>query len=315
MRQRIKDKQQVILFLNRRGYSFFVQCKACSFIFECTNCSVSLTLHEQQQLICHYCGFLRNLPPACPSCKVDEKSFLKKGIGTQQLVNVVQKLLPEARIARADMDTSAKKKQWKETMQQFQAGEIDILVGTQTITKGYHFPKVTLVGIIWADLNLHFPRYNATETTLQQLIQVAGRAGRQTEHSLVIVQTMTQHHVFDFLKETSYLRFYQQELAIRQEVGYPPCKRLVEIECKHANEQTVHTESLQLAQTLLNTIEQHELPVQLLGPAKPPIAKIKNAHTRILFLKSDTMHVLYRLFQSADSTLYKSSIFFTPNPL
>lgn len=312
--KRLTCGQQTILFLNRRGHSFFVQCKQCSFIMMCNNCSVSLTLHDNNQLMCHYCGFTRTLPSACTQCKAPEKELLKKGIGTQQLMTIVQKMFPNARIARADMDTSSKKRQWQETVTKFHNRELDILIGTQTITKGYDFAGVTLVGIIWADLNLHFPRYNATETTLQQLIQVAGRAGRKTNDSLVIVQTIADHQAFNYLKETDYTKFYEQEITTRAEVGYPPCMRLVEIELKHSNENTVQTEAQQLAQSLRAYIEQKYNDVILLGPATPPIAKIKNAYTRIIFLKHADIGVLCNLFKKIDQNSYKSKMYFTPNP-
>ena len=144
---RLLKKEQTIIFLNRRGYSFFVQCKECSFIFECSSCSVSLTLHNNNELACHYCTRSQQLPTACPTCKKNE--LLKKGIGTQQVVTILEQLFPNAKIGRADMDVSSKKKLWEQTMQEFENGTIDILVGTQTITKGFHFPNVTLVGILW----------------------------------------------------------------------------------------------------------------------------------------------------------------------
>ncbi len=180
--ERLARQEQVILFLNRRGYSFFVQCGSCSFIFSCTSCSVSLTHHATsdggEELRCHYCGFACKLPESCPGCKSSGSKFLKKGIGTQQMVSVIKRLFPEARVGRADADATKDKKRWQQTCDQMLDGSLDILIGTQTITKGYHFPKVTLVGIIWAELNLAIPFYNASEVTLQQLIQVAGRAGR-----------------------------------------------------------------------------------------------------------------------------------------
>lgn len=315
IKKRLTQNEQVILFLNRRGHSFFVQCKQCSFIFECKNCSVSLTLHDDEKLICHYCGFSQQLPNNCSACKADHKELIKKGIGTQQLMAIIERLFPYARVARADFDTSSKKKQWQETVTKFHNRELDILVGTQTITKGYHFPHVTLVGIIWADLNLHFPRYNATENTLQQLIQVAGRAGRQTDHSLVIVQSIAQHHAFSYLQETDYLRFYQDEIAIRSMVEYPPCTRLVEIELKHTNELVVQHEAELIAQEILQLIDAKYNDVKLLGPAKPPISKIKNAHTRVIFLKHESMQIIQQLYQLIDKSKYKSLVFFTPNPL
>ena len=311
--KRLACGQQIILFLNRRGHSFFVQCKQCSFIMMCNNCSVSLTLHDNNQLMCHYCSFARLLPSACVQCKAPEKELLKKGIGTQQLMTIVQKMFPRARVARADMDTSSKKKEWQETVSKFHNRELDILIGTQTITKGYDFAGVTLVGIIWADLNLHFPRYNATENTLQQLIQVAGRAGRKSDNSLVIVQTIAEHQAFNYLKETDYIHFYEQEIATRSEVGYPPCLRLVEIELKHHHEPTVDREAQRFVQELQTHMQQKNN-VILLGPTTPPIAKIKNAYTRIIFLKHADMRILCDLYTKIDHSLYKSKIYFTPNP-
>ncbi len=312
---RLSKNEQVIIFLNRRGYSFFVQCKSCSFIFSCSSCSVSLTLHGEKNLICHYCGFKTYVPTNCPSCQGAEDKFLKKGIGTQQVVTILQKLFPQARIDRADLDVTVNKKNWQKTLQEFEAGAIDILVGTQTITKGYHFPRVTLVGILWADLNLHFPLYNAAETTLQQLIQVAGRAGRQSDHSLVIVQTMLDHSIFKFLNEIDYLKFYAYELEKRTEVNYPPCIRLCELELKHEDEATVDKEAEQLAKWLTYQTEQTKKTVQILGPATPTVGKIKNIHIRSIFLKAAYMNNILDIYKSIDKEAYKSAIFFTPNPL
>jgi primosomal protein N' (replication factor Y) len=246
----------------------------------------------------------------CPSCSSSE--LLKKGIGTQQVVTILQKLFPHARIARADMDTTLDKKKWQETIRGMQEGTIDILVGTQTITKGYHFPKVTLVGVLWADLNLNFPMFNAAETTLQQLIQVAGRAGRQSNESLVIMQTMTEHPVFAFLNEINYPKFYEREIEHRSLLGYPPCKRLVEIALKHDNEQCVDQESQLFVDRLLQNANSS---VQILGPAKPPIYKIQNSHTQKIYLKSESMGELIQLFEKMKKDDLQCSLFFTPNPL
>jgi primosomal protein N' (replication factor Y) len=309
--QRLHDREQTIIFINRRGYSFFVQCKQCSFIFQCNNCSVSLTLHGDGHLACHYCGLTKMLPATCPTCSSSE--LLKKGIGTQQAVTILQKFFPHARIERADMDSTLDKKKWQETMQGMQEGTIDILVGTQTITKGYHFPKVTLVGVLWADLNLNFPMFNAAETTLQQLIQVAGRAGRQSQESHVIVQTMTDHPVFTFLNEVNYPKFYEREIEHRSLLGYPPCKRLVEIALKHDDEQCVEQEAHLVVERLLQMVGKNA--VQILGPAKPPVYKIQNSHTQKIYLKSESMGELIQLFEKVKKDDLHCSIFFTPNPL
>jgi len=311
---RLAKKEQVIIFLNRRGFSFFVQCKICSFIFECTSCSVSLTLHNEGRLTCHYCGYTKQLPTTCPSCSADEKKFLKKGVGTQRIVTILQKLFPFARIARADMDTTSKKKHWQQTVKDFERGNIDILVGTQSITKGYHFPNVTLVGILWADLQLHVPHYRASETALQQLIQVAGRAGRQHAGSLVIVQAMADHHLFSFIDETKYMQFYEYEIQKRALLQYPPAARLVAIELKHRTAEMVEQESDRVAQQLHQLIADQSASIILLGPAKPPVHKIQQIETRIIYLKGSSLTTLYTLCDQIEWHRLKSTVYFTPLP-
>lgn len=313
MQDRLIKKEQTIIFLNRRGHSFFVQCKNCSNIFMCPSCSVSLTLHSSNNLNCHYCDYQIPLPKECAACKKTE--LLKKGIGTQQVVTILQKLFPSAVIERADLDTTKKKKEWQQTIEQMQDGSIDILVGTQTITKGYHFPRVTLVGILWADLNLHFPIYNAAETSLQQLIQVAGRAGRQLNQSTVIVQTMDNHHIFSFLKEEQYLAFYEGEIQARALLGYPPTQRLVELELKHTSEPTLQKESELLVSTLTTIQQRTDFKGSILGPAKPPVHKVKNWHYRKIYIKAGSLSEILDLYAQIKSLPITSLLFFTPNPL
>lgn len=312
---RLEKKEQTIIFLNRRGFSFFVQCKACSYIFQCTSCSVSLTLHGNNQLTCHYCTLAIALPTTCPGCKASESQFLKKGIGTQQVVSILASLFPQARIARADMDTTLKKKDWQQTVTDFGNGDLDILVGTQTITKGYHFPNVTLVGVLWADLNLHFPVYNAAETTLQQLIQVAGRAGRQIKGSDVIVQAMIDHPIFGYLNEIDYPKFYEREMELRAMVSYPPCIRLVEIELKHTDEYTIENEAQELIDGLIDLNTKHGLNLIIMGPAKPPVSKIKNTHARKLYIKGERIQDIIKLYRSINHAAFASHIYFSPNPV
>ena len=313
--ERLANKEQAIIFLNRRGYSFFLQCLQCTHVFECTNCSVSLTLHENNSLICHYCGFTQSVPEKCPVFKEPEKQFLKKGIGTQQLVTILQKLFPQARIARADLDSTVDKKKWQKIVDGMLNRELDILIGTQTVTKGYHFPHVTLVGVVWADGNLNFPFYTATETTLQQLLQVAGRAGRETQNGQVIIQALRKHPVFEYLDERKYREFYQQESAKRQEVSYPPWIRLAELEFRHEAEHTVIQDALACANACENFIDEHKLNVTLLGPAKPLVHKVNNISIQKLYLKSDRLQDIIRVYQFAAQLNMYSSILFTPQPL
>lgn len=314
--QRLASGQQTIIFLNRRGMSFFVQCKNCTFIFTCTDCSVSLTLHEDDRLVCHYCNASCLIPRACLQCKAHADNFLKKGLGTQKVVTILEKMFPQAVIARADLDTTTKKKVWQQTIADMMDNKINILVGTQTITKGFHFPNVTLVGVLWADLQLGFPIYNATETALQQLIQVAGRAGRNNNDGTVIIQTMAEHEVLNkFLNEVDYLKFYAEEMSIRTELHYPPASRLAEIEMKHINEKKLEDDAQRVIGCLYEYVKNSGIDVTILGPAKPPVSKIKSIHSRKIYLKGDDFTQIVLLWREIEKKKYSSSIYFVPNPL
>jgi len=310
IQQQLIKKEQTIIFINRRGFSFFVQCTGCTYIFSCKNCSVSLTLHESGKLICHYCNFTLLTHEICPGCK--GKDFLRKGIGTQQVVTILQRLFPHAVIQRADADTTAKKKVWQQTVQDFYDKKIDILVGTQSITKGYHFPHVTLVGILWADVNLHFPIYNAAETTLQQLIQVAGRAGRQSAGSKVIVQTMTPHKVFNFICEQDYLKFYASEIGKRHDVGYPPAKHIAEIEIRCQDQKKVEQDADAIADLLLDAASDD---IHVLGPVPAVIYRVQKTYCQKIFLKCSDRSAMIQLFGSIDQNKFASSLFFTIDPV
>jgi primosomal protein N' (replication factor Y) len=230
-------------------------------------------------------------------------------------VTILEKLFPQARIARADLDTTINKKKWIETIESFEAGDIDILVGTQTITKGYHFPKVTLVGILWADINLSIPMYNAAEITLQQLIQVAGRAGRQSAESTVIVQTFIDHPIFCYLNEQDYGEYYTYEIEKRREVMYPPCVRFAEIECKHIDESVVEDEARTIAQHLAKAATDQKKKIIILGPTTPPVGKIKKVYSQKIYVKGESIETIIRIYRTLKPTAYKSSLFFTPNPM
>ena len=314
---RLEKKEQILIYINRRGYSFFIQCKNCGHIFECPNCSVSLTLHknyndEKEKLVCHYCDYTKDLPKFCTECNPTKDSYLRKGIGTQQAVQILQDLFPSAKIERADLDTTSKKRAWSSTVQKFETGEIDILVGTQVITKGYHFPNVTLVGILWADLNLHFPIFNASETTLQKLIQVAGRAGRLKSNSKVIVQALNEHDIFNYLNEENYLNFAKEELAFRELTQYPPFGRLIQIEIKNTNSEQLEIDTNNLFKKLKLTKEKINSNIVILGPAKPIVFKIQKTEYRHIFIKTCSFNNFYEILKDINLKEFKSSIFITP---
>ncbi len=305
---RLAKKEQTLIFINRRGYSFFVQCRECSFIFKCKNCSVSLTYHEPASLRCHYCEYACALPYACSECKATGDALMKKGIGTQQVVHMFKTLFPQARVERADLDSTKKKKEWQETAERMHRGEIDILIGTQSITKGYHFPGVTLVGVLWADANVHFPVYNAAEITLQQLIQVAGRAGRASAGGEVIVQLMHDHQLFDYADELQYLSFAKDELMMRQAAGYPPYLRLASIELRHSSAEVIDSDAHLLAQTLRDFIAQHGLSVTILGPSFPVVARVQEQEIRHISLKAHSFKQVHQLLLYAQQIALHSSV-------
>jgi primosomal protein N' (replication factor Y) (superfamily II helicase) len=307
-------KEQVIIFLNRRGYSFFVQCKVCGFIFSCKHCSVSLTLHQANegtdgQLCCHYCDYRVRIPSFCPECKASAQMFLKKGIGTQQVVQLFQELFPHARIRRADLDSTKQQREWNQTVELFRDGELDMLIGTQTITKGYHFPRVTLVGVLWADQNLHFPVFNARETALQQLIQVAGRAGRQCAGGRVILQTMHDHPLFDCIDEVKYSDFCNEEFEMRKLALYPPYARLACIEIKHRDPIKVDADALCVATKLREINDAACLNAMVLGPTSPAIARVQNYEMRHVFIKASSFQPLHALVSELGGMKLESSVF------
>jgi len=197
--QTLKSGSGILIMLNRRGFSTHIKCYECQHTFFCPSCAVSLTFHQsEQKMTCHYCNYHTDIPEKCPGCK--SKLFKFSGVGTEKVESEIARLFPNARVARLDTDTTRKRGAHERILKQFRARQIDILVGTQTLTKGYHFPNVELVGVLWGDLNLHFPTYTARETTLQQLIQVAGRAGRQSNSTAtVIVQVMDDSSFFENL--------------------------------------------------------------------------------------------------------------------
>ena len=324
---RLEKKEQILIFLNRRGHSFFVQCRDCGFIFRCTACSVALTYHENNLMRCHYCDYNRSLNTACAACS--SKQLIKKGIGTQQVAMIIGDLFPQARVARADRDTTGSKKGQK-VLDDFAERRTDILVGTQTITKGYHFPGVTLVGILWADMHLGMPVYNATEVTLQQLVQTAGRAGRQSPDSLVIIQTVLEHELFNYVREENYRDFYAYEIKHRTELAYPPCARFAEIELRHECEDVVERDAQESVNFLHAVLDKKPAraccaedifdslrvyAVSLSGPARPPVYKIKNVYIRKIYLKSHSMTAIASLYRRLKARGFESDLFFTPNPL
>ncbi|MBI5384088.1 MAG: primosomal protein N' [Verrucomicrobia bacterium] len=239
--QRLERKEQVILFLNRRGYSTSLQCPKCGFVAECPNCSVALTYHRSvQKLRCHICGYDTAAPTVCPDEQCRNPAIRYSGLGTQKVEDTLTRLFPHARIQRMDSDVLQRKEDYRRILGDFRTGKIDILVGTQMIAKGLHFPNVTLVGIIYADLSLHIPDFRAGERTFQLLTQVAGRAGRGDVEGEVFVQSFTPFHpAIQYARRHDFAGFYEQEIEFREQLKYPPVTRAALLTLKGRNEDKV----------------------------------------------------------------------------
>ncbi|WP_096550618.1 primosomal protein N' [Ureibacillus thermosphaericus] len=233
IRNRLKKKEQIVLFLNRRGYSSFVLCRDCGTVMQCENCDISLTYHRyNEKLKCHYCGYEQFVPTICPECGSDHIRYF--GTGTQKVEEELMKLFPEARVLRMDVDTTKQKGAHEAILENFGAGKADILLGTQMIAKGLDFPNITLVGVLSADTSLHLPDFRAAERTFQLLTQVSGRAGRAEKHGEVIIQSYTpEHYAIELAKTQQYEPFYEREMMVRHGAAYPPYYFIALIQIAH----------------------------------------------------------------------------------
>ncbi|HEV2436894.1 MAG TPA: primosomal protein N' [Verrucomicrobiae bacterium] len=269
--QRLERGEQTILFLNRRGYSTALQCPKCGFVANCPNCSLALTYHRiEQRLSCHICGHNEKVPSVCPNGKCKNPAIRFAGTGTQKVEETLAKLFPDARVRRMDADTMKRKDDYRKTLGDFRAGKTDILVGTQMIAKGLHFPNVTLVGIIYADLALHQPDFRAGERTFQLLTQVAGRAGRGDVEGEVFVQAFAPFHpAIQYARRHDFTGFYEQEVEFREQLKYPPVSRVALLTLKGRNEDKVKFSAEHLKRELeknLTGVEPLSCPADTLSP-------------------------------------------------
>ena len=271
---RLANAEQTILFLNRRGFSASLQCPKCGYVSECPDCSVSHTYHRaEERLRCHICGGSVPVPQKCPEC--GDPAFRFAGIGTQRVEAVIKKCFPHARVARMDADTTVRKAAYDEILGDFRARKIDILIGTQMIAKGLHFPNVTLVGVVYADLSLHVPDFRAGERTYQLLAQVAGRAGRGEVPGEVIIQTYTPHNTaIQAARHLDYERLCAEELEFRSELLYPPAAHLICITLKGKSEPEVKYSAELLATRIHKAITNDNIIISDACPA--PLAKAKS---------------------------------------
>lgn len=289
MEEELKQGHQVMLFLNRRGYAGFVSCRSCGHVIKCPHCDVSLSLHKNGKMICHYCGYSEPQSKFCPACG---SGFIRNfKAGTQQIEEEVKKEFPNARILRMDLDTTREKDGHSNILSAFANHDADILIGTQMIVKGHDFPEVTVMGVLAADLSLHVPDYRAAERTFQLLTQAAGRAGRSGMPGYVVIQTYDpEHYSIQTAAKQDYGAFYQQEIRYRTMAGYPPAGGLLEVHCFCAEENWLKMACDYLKQFILKASGGAQ--IQVLGPAEEAIAKIQDVYRMVIYVKHENHQVL-----------------------
>jgi len=301
--QRLEKKEQVMLFLNRRGWSSSLQCPDCGFVAECPNCSVSLTYHRAaQQLMCHICGHVEAAPNKCPQEGCGNAAIRFAGLGTEKVEAALAKSFPMAKVKRMDSDTLKRKEDYRRILGDFRTGKIDILLGTQMIAKGLHFPNVTLVGIIHADLSLHIPDFRASERTFQLLTQVAGRAGRGDVEGEVYVQSFTPFHPsIQYARRHDFIGFYEQEIEFRQELRYPPVSRVALLTLRGRSEDRVKFFADHLRKEM-DELAGELGDVVVAGPAPAPLLRAENFYRYQVMMRTPQMSALSRKLSAWQQT-------------
>lgn len=289
---RLQKKEQIMLFLNRRGYAGFISCRECGFVVKCPHCDVSLSYHRNGKMVCHYCGYEQERVQICPECGSRHIGEFKAG--TQQIEEVVKKHFPEARVLRMDLDTTRSKDGHEKILAAFANEEADILVGTQMIVKGHDFPNVTLVGILAADMSLYSNDYRAGERTFQLLTQAAGRAGRGAKKGEALIQTYSpDHYAIVTAAAQDYEAFYEEEIHYRELMGYPPVDNLLAILVSCEKEALLETGCKYLKEFAVRISGAEE--VAIIGPANPGIGKINDVYRKVLYLKTEKYDTLIKM--------------------
>lgn len=285
IQERLKRKEQIILFLNRRGFSTFVSCRSCGYVFKCDECDISMTYHKNGLLICHYCGKTKREPRECPKCHSKYVKFF--GAGTQRVEEEVKKYFNNVRILRMDVDTTRDKHSYERIYNTFKNGEADILIGTQMVSKGLDFKNVTLVGILAADMSINIPDYRAAERTFQIITQVAGRAGRGDKQGEVLIQTYTpQHYSLQYAVNYDYEGFYEKEFTVRAMMKYPPFGKLLLINGTSKKEELLKNFMHKITMMIKPLVESC-LDIEILGPIPCMISKLKENYRWQIVIKGE----------------------------
>ena len=301
----LERKEQVILFLNRRGYSTFVSCRSCGYVFKCPHCDVSLTYHKNNFLVCHYCGYGKKQDKNCPKCSSKYVKFF--GAGTEKVEDEIKKYFKEARVLRMDVDTTRTKNSYEEIYNSFREHKADILIGTQMISKGLDFDNVTLVGIIAADSSLNLPDYKSSERTFQIITQVAGRAGRSEKEGTVIVQTYNpEHYSLIYSKEYDYEGFYREEFTARGLLNYPPFGRILLINGSSKNEKKL-IDFMKKSKDEISKLLKNRNDIDVLGPVPCIVSKVKENFRWQIVLKGELSLELNKNIKEVIYNLNKNS--------
>ncbi len=308
MRICLKKKEQIVLFLNRRGYAGFVSCRSCGEVMKCPHCDVSMTYHRGERLRCHYCGYELAFTGICPACGSPHVAGF--GLGTEKVEAALHKEFPKARIIRMDADTTKRKNAHAQMLQTFAQGKADILLGTQMIVKGHDYPNVTLAGILAADLSLNENNYRSGETTFQLLCQAEGRAGRGDKTGKVIIQTyQPDHYAIVTSAAQDYEQFYRQEIAYRQLMNYPPAAHMLAVLVMSADESQAALGMQRIGQMVVRSQKGSRNPAQVLSPGVAKISKIKDVYRYILYVKHEEEHVLTDLQNRLEPVLSHHPMF------
>ena len=319
-RQALDRGEQLILFQNRRGYSPMERCRECAWTPKCTNCDVTLTYHKRlSALTCHYCGYTLTLPSICPVC--EQPAIEVVGYGTERIEDDIEKVFPEGKIARMDLDTTRSKTSYERIINEFSEHKSNILVGTQMVTKGLDFDGVSIVGILNADTMISFPDFRSHERAFNMMEQVAGRAGRKHAQGLVVMQTSDpEHPVVKLVQQHDYLGFYNLEIAERQRYAYPPFTRIVNIYMKHRNEDVLTEMSAMFSQMLRQVFG-----TRILGPEAPMVARVQQLFIKQIVLKievaasmskvKDFLRKIYADFVARDSRAKGCIIYYDVDPM
>ena len=304
--ENLKNKLQTILFLNRRGYSTFIMCRECGYTVKCPNCNISLTYHRFGNILkCHYCGHEEKVVTTCPECGSSKIRYF--GTGTQKLEQEINKLFPKAKTIRMDVDTVTKKNSHEVILNKFKNENIDILIGTQMVVKGHHFPNVTLVGVITADSSLNIDDYRANERTFQILTQVAGRAGRENKKGKVIIQSYTpENFSIECSKKQDYDLFYETEIALRKQLKYPPFCDIILINFNGLNEKEIQNVSNGMYEHLKQVLNEEEF--KIFKPIPCPVDKIQNRYRWRIIIKGNVDEKTNTVLNKALRMFYNQSL-------